>query len=198
MAAHCWTAVPASMSAVTNNLVTHSSHYCLVLHQWGTQSGTHSQTTFHTTAVDCECKRYGRIVGSASDKAMYVTPHTHTHTHTHTQHTPHTHAQHTHTRTPHLVLMDGGHPLNSPPLMQLHDNGMLLWLQPPLLGSTFGLDGEDQSILSLHTHNTYTHAHTNTRARAHTRTHTHNSVLMDPVSWMTGMYNESSPLGAFT
>ena len=131
MAAHCWTAVPASMSAVTNKLFTHSSHYCQVLHQWGTQSGTHSQTTFHTTAVDCEWTASARgthvkTVGSTSDRAMQLHIRTHTHTHIHTR---------THTHT--------------------------------------------------HTHTTHTHIHT-----------TH-FVLLDPVSYVTGLYSESSPLGAF-
>ena len=99
MAAHCWTAVPASMSAVTNKLFTHSSHYCRVLHQWGMQSGTHSQTTFHTTAVDCECKRYDKNCGVCHQQSYLTHTHSDTHTHTHTY-------IHTHTHTTHFVLLD--------------------------------------------------------------------------------------------
>ena len=93
VAAHCWTAVPASMSAVTNKLFTHSSHYCRVLHQWGTQSGTHSQTTFHTTAVDCECKRCVRQNCGVCLWQSNATPHMYTHTYTHTHVHTHIHTQ---------------------------------------------------------------------------------------------------------
>ena len=39
--------------------------------------------------------------------------------------------------------------------------------------------------------------HIRTHTHTHTHTHTTHFVFMDPVSWVTGLYSESSPLGAF-